>query len=255
MNYIISADTDIGNTKNVNQDSYNVRVYSSEGKKVVFAILCDGMGGYSKGELASASVVNAFVKWTENNLSYIFNKIELDDVIIHDWNAIINEYNYKIKTHGDQLGIKLGTTLTAMLLTDNKYYIANVGDTRAYEMIHNAHVITRDQSVVAKEVELGHITPEQAEHDPRRSVLLQCIGASAKVKPDFYINEIKKNAVYMLCTDGFRHEISAEEIFTNLCPERMLNEFDMKAQIRALIDLDKSRQETDNITAICVRTF
>ena len=99
----------------------------------------------------------------------------------------------------------MGTTVTAMILTGGYYYIVNVGDSRAYEICSNLQVLTRDQTVVAREVEQGLLTLEQAETDPRRSVLLQCIGASDVVYPDFFLGEVKKDAVYMLCSDGFRH--------------------------------------------------
>lgn len=81
----------------------------------------------------------------------------------------------------------LGTTVTAILLTKNRYYIINVGDTRAYEISDNVTVMTRDHSVVAREIEQGIITPEQAKNDVRRSVLLQCIGASEEVYPDMFL--------------------------------------------------------------------
>lgn len=63
MNFIISTATDIGTTKSTNQDSFNACVYNTSIGKIAFAVLCDGMGGLSKGEVASASLVNAFRKW------------------------------------------------------------------------------------------------------------------------------------------------------------------------------------------------
>ena len=104
-------------------------------------------------------------------------------------------------------------------------------------------------------MEQGLLTLEQAETDPRRSVLLQCIGASDVVYPDFFLGEVKKDAVYMLCSDGFRHEITAEDIFAYFHPGRMLNEMIMKESETALIALNKQRQEKDNISVITIRTF
>ena len=68
MNFIVAAATDIGITKSANQDSFNARVFSTRLGKMAFAVLCDGMGGLSKGEVASASLVNAFCKWADNKL-------------------------------------------------------------------------------------------------------------------------------------------------------------------------------------------
>lgn len=256
MDYLISATTDIGNVKQTNQDSHSVRILNTPLGKMVFAVLCDGMGGLSKGEVASASLVNAYNKWSETILPKICENGALSvDIIQNEWTKIAVEYNEKIKVYGKKCGISLGTTLTAMLITQNEYYVINVGDTRAYEISAEITIITKDQTVVAKEIELGNITEEQAETDSRRSVLLQCIGASDTVYPDVFYGNTGINTVYMLCTDGFRHEISSDEIFNNFKPDIMTNVKDMKEREKFLIDLNKQRQERDNITVITIRTY
>ena len=109
--------------------------------------------------------------------------------------------------------------------------------------------------MVAREVELGNLTPEEAERDSRRSVLLQCIGASDEVYPDMFFGDTKLNAVYMLCSDGFRHEITEDEIHQYLNPNVMVDADGMKQNMDALIDLNKQRQERDNISVVSIRTF
>lgn len=255
MNFIISATTDIGISKNTNQDSYNVRVFNTKQGKMVLAVLCDGMGGLEKGEVASASVVNAFCKWADNRLPVLSENEILDADIRADWFKISTEYNEKIKAYAASYGTNMGTTVTALLLTEKRYYIINIGDTRAYEIVEGVSVLTKDQTVVAREVELGNITPEEAERDPRRSVLLQCVGASATVYPDMFFGDTKLNAVYMLCSDGFRHEITADEIYYYLNPNVMLDADTMKQNMDTLIDINKQRQERDNISVISIRTF
>ena len=91
--------------------------------------------------------------------------------------------------------------------------------------------------------------------DSRRNVLLQCVGASDDVYPDMFFGDTKTNAVYMLCSDGFRHEISSEEIFEKLKPELLLDENMMNTNARNLIELNKIRKERDNISVALVRTF
>ena len=97
MNFIVSATTDIGLTKSTNQDSYSVKVFTSPNGKIVFAILCDGMGGLSKGEVASASVVNAFNKWAETRLPTLSQGTIEDSEIRSDWVRIATEYNERLK--------------------------------------------------------------------------------------------------------------------------------------------------------------
>lgn len=255
MNYIIAASTDIGISKDTNQDSFGAKVFNTKVGKMVFAVLCDGMGGLSKGEVASATVVNAFSKWAENKLPEICEKGITDTEIRDDWVNIILDYNEKIKNYGKSSAVSIGTTVTAALITENRYYIVNVGDTRAYEISDSVKVITKDQTVVAREVELGNITEDEAATDSRRSVLLQCVGASDSVYPDMFFGDTAMNAVYMLCSDGFRHEISEQEIFDCLQPNVMTNAEEMKSNMDKLIEINKQRQERDNISVLSIRTF
>lgn len=71
----------------------------------------------------------------------------------------------------------------------------------------------------------------------------------------YVFGDTKLNAVYMLCSDGFRHEISNEEIYNFLNPNVMVDADGMKCNMQSLIELNKQRQERDNISVITVRTF
>lgn len=255
MNFIVSANTDIGLTKSTNQDSLSIKVINTKQGRMVFAVLCDGMGGLAKGEVASASVIHAFDNWARNELPLLCEAPLEDAVIRSQWENIATEQNEKIKAYGAGLGIKLGTTLTAMLLTQTRYYVINVGDTRAYELFNGIRQITADQTFVAREVAFGNMTEEEANADARRSVLLQCIGASDEVYPDMFFGDAQANAVYMLCCDGFRHEITPEEIYDTFHPNKMLDEQMMNQASVDLINLNKQRQERDNITVALIRTF
>ena len=59
----------------------------------------------------------------------------------------------------------------------------------------------------------------------------------------------------MLCSDGFRNVITEEEIQKNLSPENMYEIYQMKHNMDTLIELDKLRQESDNITVVSIRTY
>lgn len=263
MNFIISAATDIGLTKQTNQDSYNVRVYNTPRGKMVMAVLCDGMGGLAKGEVASASVVHAFCRWAENRLLPFCNEmygppslpIVNVEQIRSEWTALVREYNEKLKAYAASERTNMGTTVTVLLLTQESYYILNVGDSRAYVIKDHVKLLTKDQTVVAREVEQGRLTAEEAEHDPRRSVLLQCVGASPEVNPDFFTGDVDWNAVYMLCSDGFRHEVTEEELYQGLQPAVMVDADGMEGHLLDLIELNKQRQERDNISVVAIRTF
>lgn len=255
MNFIISANSDIGTTKSTNQDSLSVLFLNTAGGRMAFAVLCDGMGGLAKGEVASASVVKAFRTWVEKELPKLCGQPLEDAVIRSQWEQIITEQNLAIKNYGARHGVRLGTTVVAMLLTQHRYYILNVGDSRAYVLTDEIRQLTSDQTLVAREVEMGRLTPEEAEYDSRRSVLLQCVGASEEVCPDMFFGDVSTDAVYLLCSDGFRHEIRPEEIFEMLQPGVLFDEYAMQRNSQYLVEQNKQRGERDNISVALVRTF
>ena len=162
--------------------------------------------------------------------------------------------NQKLGNYGSSNNFMLGTTVSAILMYKGEYYIVHVGDSRVYELTDTAKVLTKDQTFVAREVAMGRMTEEQAKIDPRRSVLLQCVGASNIVQPDFLKGEIKEDAVYLLCSDGFRHQISEEEMINKIGPNNTSDEESMKDGCIYLTELVKQRRETDNITVGLIKT-
>jgi len=139
-------------------------------------------------------------------------------------------------------------------LIENKFMmIANVGDTRAYSINDKLTILTEDHSVVAREVKRGNITSEQAKTDPRRNVLLQCIGASKIVDPEFLFCVPAHTTTYMLCSDGFRHVINENEIYNSFNPNNLMTEEIMEKNAKELVELDMQRGETDNITVLLIK--
>lgn len=244
--------TDIGIKKKENQDSLCIKNAVVDGKPVTMAIICDGMGGLSKGELASASVINAFTKWFEQDMATTSLKVE---TIKAQWEALIQRANEKLFAYGVQNGLQLGTTLTLLLLIEEKeYLIAHVGDSRAYVAREQMLQLTEDQSFVAREIKRGKMTPEQAELDPRRNVLLQCIGASKVVVPEYYEGQALKGDGYLLCSDGFRHKLTEAEMYDGVRRIRtQCNRVGIDSVLRGLVNENMQRGETDNITVLYVQ--
>lgn len=252
MDYLIAAQTDIGISKQTNQDSYCIKkAESKKFGKILFAIVCDGMGGLSKGELASATVVKEFSNWFDNyfpalleNNSVNFNNIK------NEWVRLIKKLNSKIGNYGVEHSFSLGTTLVSALCIGDRIFVANVGDSRLYKINKNVSRLTNDQSLVAREIASGNLSPEQEESDSRRNVLLQCIGASQILNPEIEEYTIEKNCIYILCSDGFRHEIKENEMLGLLSPNIIKNEDVLNSTLLDIIKLLKERNENDNITAV-----
>lgn len=256
MNFITFGKTDIGLEKEQNQDSFLLKRANTSLGEIALAVLCDGMGGLEQGEVASSTVIRAFDNWFATSLPNLIRFGLTGELLNQQWSNIIKDLNVQIGNYGDSIDISLGTTICAMLLVKDKYYCINVGDSRAYKITtENIYQITKDQSLVQRKIDQGLITEEQANLDPDRSVLLQCIGSSLDVEPDFYEGTTSQNETYMLCSDGFRHEISSQEIHQMLAPNVLTSIEQMDMNTKYLIDLNMQREETDNITTILVRTF
>ena len=171
--YTVAAQSDVGTTKAVNQDSLTVKVANTICGEAAFAVMCDGMGGLEQGEVASATVVQAYEQWFLKDLPHLLARGFSEEILEKVWYRLANDCNVRIAEYSMEQKAPMGTTLTAMLLLEGRYYISHVGDCRAYVMGNGMEQLTEDQTYVAREVALGHMTPEQARTDARRNVLLQ----------------------------------------------------------------------------------
>lgn len=254
MEFISHTHTDIGIKKDVNQDSALIMEAKTDYDNVMFCVLCDGMGGLANGELASATVIRAFSKWFEEEFPAMlyggFDSNQLEKM----WENLLFEQNVKIMTYSRSQGTNMGTTVVAMLISGGMYYIMNVGDSRAYVCKESGlEQITVDQTFVNREIKRGNMTPEEAKVDPRRNVLLQCVGASQFIEPDFFMGNATKDSVFLLCSDGFRHEVSAEEIEAAFKPSGITDEAALEQKQIELVELNKQRLENDNITVSAIK--
>jgi len=255
MNFLTTACTDIGTVKKTNQDSMCIKTARCDMGNILMAVLCDGMGGLSKGELASATVVRVFSSWFDQSLPSLLPAFSAD-IICSEWNRLIQDVNGQIQDYGRRSNTPLGTTLTVVLIIDSTcLIIGHVGDCRLYRINGGIQILTEDQTVVMRDVRRGIISEEQAETDPRKNVLLQCIGASAVVTPEFASYIPTAGCVYMLCSDGFRHVITSQEIYDSFLPDLLISEEVMREKSEALIALNKDRMERDNISVILIRTY
>lgn len=269
FHYTVAAQTDIGIMKNVNQDSLTVKVANTPYGEAAVAVLCDGMGGLEQGEIASAVVVRAYEQWFlkafPSALEERNGKMDIRWLQNH-WESIANDCNARILDYSRERKNTMGTTLTVLLLFGGNFYISHVGDCRVYHMTDfgdKMKQVTTDQTYVEREVALGHMTPEQAKNDSRRNVLLQCIGTVRQVEPDFIVGEYQPQDSFLLCSDGFRHQLLEQEIY-DYChlalndikwyvEYRQENSRLMNVQLKYLIEQNKKRMEKDNISAILIK--
>lgn len=249
--FLTTYHTDIGIKKKTNQDSLLLKGVVKDTEEILFAVLCDGMGGMAKGELASATVIRAFSEWFE--VTYMPKAgMWSEEEINSQWKTLLEQVNVALIRYGEEENVQLGTTVTACLLfSDGTYQAVHVGDTRIYRINRKILQLTEDHTFIAREIKRGNMTPEQAEKDSRRNILLQCIGVNKFFAPQYLGGKLENRESILLCSDGFRHEVSEQELYSSLYSAD--NEQEMKQKLVKLVELNKQRHETDNITAILMK--
>lgn len=252
MDFYIAAATDVGTKRKENQDNLYVEQFIAERGKIVFAVLCDGMGGLEHGEIASRSVVSAFYEWAQNTLRDMPGGPPEDRNVRRAWTELVTEQNEHLRAYGRERGCSLGSTVTALLLTESRYYILNIGDSRAYELGTEARQLTQDHTVLANELRLGNIDAKAAEHSRMGNILTRCVGVAPRVEPDFFFGDTRAGAVYLICSDGFRRRVTEAEMREALLPRSSRVIAWLKEGGESLISLNKERGETDNISVVTI---
>lgn len=204
-------------------------------------MVADGVGGGAAGEVASeyavSKILHQYYRLTEPDLGERLR-------------AAIHAANTDIFEHVEQqpeLG-RMGTTIVAAAIRGSQLVVANVGDSRAY-LIRNGeiHQITRDHSLVAKLVEEGSITPEEAEHHPKRNVVLRSIGADPDVYPDIFEGQLQPGDQIVLCSDGLTRYVSDSEIMDVATRTRA------DRTVEQLVEMANVRGGKDNISVMLLR--
>lgn len=255
MDFMIAAYSDVGIKKSTNQDSVLIKVAETNCGKVMLAVVCDGMGGLAKGELASATLIRAFDKWFQEDLPKMLERGINSRELKSCWEIIVIETNYALSEFGKAHDTRLGTTVVALLVVKDTYYILNVGDSRAYMLTDSVKLLTKDHTYVQREMDAGRMTYEESLRDSKRSVLLQCVGASDYIEVEFLEDKVEPEMVFMLCSDGFRHIITEDEIYEQMSPQIMLTEQAMLNAEKNLVELNKARREQDNISVAMVKVM
>ncbi len=179
-------------------------------------ILCDGMGGHEKGEVASATVCEI-----------------ISSTILSAWNpneALRDElFQQALSAAYDALDAmdngeerKMGTTMTFLCLHAEGATVAHIGDSRIYQLRpaskkSPARIVfrTQDHSLVNDLVKIGEITEEEAKHHPQKNVITRAMQPCQehRAKADIaHLTDIQSCDYFYMCSDGMLEEASDENI-------------------------------------------
>ena len=203
----VYAKTDIGKTRETNQDAFDTG-YFNDG--TVWAVVCDGMGGVSGGQVASSLCIDKTVNAIKRSYREDMTVNNVKNMLVSAINAA-NSYVFDESLKDRELK-GMGTTIVAVVIVNNIAVVAHVGDSRAYIVNDTIKQITKDHSYVQLLVDNGKITLEEAENHPDKNIITRAIGIEGFVDVDIDIVDIKNEDILLLCTDGLNGYVRDDDI-------------------------------------------
>ncbi len=241
---VVWGHSDKGRVRKDNQDAYAFG--NTRGKKISFAVVCDGMGGAAAGNIASELALSAFVSVIKKSeiktAAEAQMKTLLEDAVSEANSAVHGRAEEDDSLHG------MGTTLVSAVSIGGRVGVVNVGDSRAYKVSEQGIFrITRDHSLVEDMVQMGELTEKQAQVHPGKNLITRAVGTDSKVSADIYFPEITKGDFILLCSDGLSNLVTEQEILYEV-----LYGGKHDSCCKRLSDIANSRGGYDNITAVLV---
>lgn len=234
----ISAKTDIGAVRDSNQDAYDAGLFESGD---AWAVVCDGMGGVSGGQVASKICVErvseAIKRGYRDNMTVKTAQNLLNSAICAANSAVFSEAQSNREYGG------MGTTVVAVMIIRGMAVIAHVGDSRAYVFSDDIELITKDHSLVQYLCDTGKITELEAQNHPDRNIITRAVGILSFVDVEFDLTEVGNEKNLLLCTDGLSGSVGADDMF-NIIKENA------GSSAEKLVEKAIEAGSRDNITAV-----
>jgi serine/threonine protein phosphatase PrpC len=247
MRAISAGQSDVGRRRPHNEDAF----LCDDGLGLY--VVCDGVGGNAKGEVASAESVDLVLTWVKRGQKtlkdFVANPTEENSNKVRRLleNAVQNAC-YMVFGMGqlDPRSKGMSSTLSSLLIAGSMAYIAQVGDSRVYLSRDGKTVqLTEDHTLVNFRLKLGLITPEEAASSPGKNVITRAVGHQDYVEVDTLEIDAKPGDRFMLCSDGLHGYLEDGEVDTWMQGDR-------QTVVQELITMANDRGGRDNITVVVV---
>ncbi|WP_322154229.1 PP2C family serine/threonine-protein phosphatase [Paratractidigestivibacter sp.] len=252
--------TYIGTGKGVNQDAYAGIAARASFGDAALAVVCDGVGGLSCGEVASSAAVRELVRWFDAEFpAYAADNLFGGHVdlggIEAAWTAILADLNRRMRAYGQRLNVRMGSTCTAILLCSGSFVVCHVGDCRAYRAgAAGVERLTRDQTFIQREVDAGRISARDALTFPGGTVITQAVGAQETLAPIFSRGSYVPGDVLFVCCDGLYRRLGDDRVALGLAgARRSAGEDELLDALDSMVARAVDAGETDNVTGVIAR--
>jgi len=242
--------TDVGKKRQVDEDAIlaieSMSAFESKSSQKFLLVLADGMGGHSKGEVASKIVVNTIAEkiipamLSQSNYASEINKS------IQEANKRVLQYT---SDHPETEG--MGSTVVCAVVDGKNIHLANVGDSRIY-VISKEEIrrVTKDHSYVQELVDKGEISEEEARVHPKKNVITKAVGIYSDIKVDTMKLTLDDDESLLLCCDGQLIHVEDKEI-----QEVVVKADEAQDACKKLVDLANERGGEDNISVILLASY
>lgn len=228
--------TDIGLVRKTNEDKA-LSLIDADGN--VLLCVCDGMGGIHKGDFASKIAVEVITSAFTSKRKWVF------PYQISRWvNKLVESINYSV--FNESLDTEkfegMGTTLCMAIFFKDRIFIANIGDSRCYELEEDEiKQLTRDQTYVEYQAAHKEIKEDEKYISKNRHALMNYLGQHKTVNYE-YLSVKNEGKTILLCSDGLYNNASNKQIFSAINNKERLDQ-----KINTLIGIAKANGGTDNI--------
>ena len=241
MHYLTGVYWECGNTAEMNQDSLVLLQVLTARGRVLMAAVCDGMGGLPQGEYASAYVTKRLQEWFYESLLRAVQKKKAYWVIRRSLDRLVYHMQEQLAQYGRRENIRLGTTMTVLVLWEKTYLIWHLGDSAAYRVCNSR----RGRAIEC-------LTKD---HVKGLNRLTKCVGSFGYERPDFKLGLLQTGQGILLCSDGFRHCVAEYEMADVLKPENIREEEQIARRLREIGAACMKRGERDNMSAVYVKVM
>ena len=221
------------------------------------AVLADGMGGYSAGEVASGIAVNVISggMLPELGSGRELSKVDIGSGLTHA--ALILQQQIALANKGIYEAAQarpecagMGTTLVAAVFYGNRVSIGHIGDSRCYRLRGDKlEQLTHDHSLLQEQIDSGMLTPEQAKYSLNKNLVTRALGIEAVVPADIAEYRVEPDDIYVLCSDGLTDMVEADAVRDVVVAKRG----DLAQAAAELIDIANQNGGRDNISVVLIR--
>jgi serine/threonine protein phosphatase PrpC len=259
----IAAWTTTGIVRTGNEDAFGV-LHAIESRQddlseYALVLLADGMGGYEAGEIAASIAIQSIRQFLLQHPLFSslagkpppdgeFDLAACKQALADALREANKQVHQAAKSGQGRRG--MGCTAEAVYIDGQHVIVGHVGDSRTYHLREGRLVqMTRDQTLIARLLELGQLTPEEAESHPRRSELQQAIGGRSDVDPELFEARLRPGDWVLVCSDGLSNHVKPDEL------QEMMQSEATSAEMaaRRLVNFANLRGATDNATVVVVR--